>query len=201
MSKEFNPIKYAKMAKSMKKVISVFYIVSIVSLAAFVIAAVLCMALPEDYFNIRHFQNGSFSFALNGLIKYDISVSQLPADTSFRKIFTSIVGSAFLYSLAMMRIFKYLRDLLKTVADGVPFDKENPSRLVNIGAVIIGVAFLFPALNELVAGRMIDAFLLEGFSLNYSVDWFLLMTGWMVLILAGVFRYGCYLQNEYDETL
>ena len=96
---------------------------------------------------------------------------------------------------------KLLRDLLKTVAQGVPFDKENPMRLVNIASVVIGGAFLFPALNELVAGRMIDTFLLKGFSLKYSADLFLLLAGLMMLIMAGVFKYGCYLQNEYDETL
>jgi hypothetical protein len=56
-------------------------------------------------------------------------------------------------------------------------------------------------MNGLVTVNIISLLKIERFNFNLSPDLFMLFTGILILILAGVFKYGAYLQNEYDTTL
>lgn len=201
MIKKFNPDKFGRYAKIFKWIITVFYAVSIIALVVIGVLAILCVTLPNKYFNIDGLGSGNFIFKLNNMISYDIRTTALPDGVNLRKIYISIVGGTFLYALVLMQTFKHLKEILKTVVSGMPFSKENPMHFMNIAAAIIGGSFLFPSVNELVCKRMIETFQLKGFSTNYSVDLVLFITGMLLVVLAGIFRYGCYLQNEYDETL
>jgi len=41
----------------------------------------------------------------------------------------------------------------------------------------------------------------EMMGVYYSINTTMIMTGLLMLILSGIFRYGAYLQEEYDATL
>ena len=97
--------------------------------------------------------------------------------------------------------FKQVRNILKTVETGTPFEKDNTKRLSKIGTVLIIGSFLFNAMNGLVTINIIKLFEWNKYSFVYSPDLFILFTGLLILILAGIFNYGAYLQNEYDTTL
>jgi hypothetical protein len=48
---------------------------------------------------------------------------------------------------------------------------------------------------------MIQSFQITNLEINYTFDGTMLVTGFLILILAGVFKYGNFLQKEYDATL
>jgi hypothetical protein len=57
----------------------------------------------------------------------------------------------------------------------------------------------------LLEGRIVSAIIrvlqISSINFSYSMDCTLLFTGIIILILAGVFQYGNYLQEEVDSTL
>jgi len=201
MLKPMSLEKMHKSAKVFKKGMSVFYVVSIIGIVLSIIMTICTVAIPTSYFNIDHFRNGSFSIDVNGVFRYDLSGSGLPEDVNLRGIFTSIAFVAFIYSIALTIVFKELRDILATVVNKEPFDEKNAERLTKISAVIIIGSVIFNLLNGLVAGLIIDILKIEHMDVVLSINISMLLTGFLVLILAGIFKYGCYLQKEHDATV
>jgi hypothetical protein len=58
-----------------------------------------------------------------------------------------------------------------------------------------------PILQWRIAATVIQMLQINNMNATYSVDGNLLFTGILILILAGVFQYGNYLQEEVDSTL
>lgn len=201
MTRKFDPMKFNKFAKILKKATTVFYALSIIMLFIVVIIGILCVTLPEAYFSTHYFKSSNFAFEISGILRYRISESFLSSDTSFRNIFLTIAGAGSIYAISLIGIFKLLKNLLISVVNGVPFHHDNPKAIMNISYIIIAGAFIFPALNSMVSMSMLNTFQLNDFDVYYSIDLFLLMTGALLFILSGIFEYGCYLQNEYDDTI
>jgi branched-subunit amino acid ABC-type transport system permease component len=65
----------------------------------------------------------------------------------------------------------------------------------------MAAAFVIPAAEIFVAGAMIDILKIQNISTNYSINLVLILTGFMMFVLGGIFKYGSYLQHEYDETV
>jgi len=63
------------------------------------------------------------------------------------------------------------------------------------GSVILKIA------EGITAMAIIDSLEIKNVDVTFTVDGAMLLTGFLVLILAGIFRYGSYLQDEYDATL
>lgn len=71
-----------------------------------------------------------------------------------------------------------------------------------IGIVLLNASWIFKVIETVTASVIITAFSIPNISISYNiVDSTILFMGLLVLILAGVFKYGSYLQNEYDATL
>jgi hypothetical protein len=201
MLKQMSLEKMNKSAKALKTVMSVFYVASIVGIVISLIIAICSVALPNSYFSVDHFRNGGFSLDVNGIFRYDLNGSNLSSDVNMKGVFESIAFAAFVYSAAMTIIFKELRDILITVTKKEPFNEKNAERLTRISAVIIVGSVLFNFINNLVAGLIIDTLEIKYINVVTSINISMLLTGFLILILAGIFKYGCYLQKEHDETV
>jgi len=201
MKKDLDLNKVKRFAKSLRIVMNVFYWSSVVAIIIAAVLLPLINFLPKDYLTAKHFlnSNASFNFSFNGLqFSPGMSISE---NADFTPVIMSILGFVFIYGFALSVIFKQVRNILKTVETGTPFEKDNTKRLSKIGAVLIIGSFLFNAMNGLVTINIIKLFEWNKYSFVYSPDLFILFTGLLILILAGIFNYGAYLQNEYDTTL
>ncbi len=201
MTKDFDLNKVKKFSKGLRITMNVFFWASIAFITLTVIFAVAIKFLPKEYLSAKYLINNHISFDFNGGLKYFPAQGYLPENTDFTRVIVSMIGTAFTYCLALSVIFKEIRDILKTVEMGIPFEKENAKRLSRIGSVLIGGSILFNAMNGLVTVNIIKSLGIKNFDFVLSPDLFILFTGLLVLILAGVFKYGSYLQNEYDTTL
>ncbi|NMB97178.1 MAG: DUF2975 domain-containing protein [Clostridiaceae bacterium] len=103
--------------------------------------------------------------------------------------------------ILLVPALKQLVLILASVEKNSPFAVENSRRISNLGLILIISSFLLPAFEILVVKTMIDTFNIKHVSINYTVNIALILSGFLMFILSGVFNYGSYLQNEYDETV
>lgn len=164
------------------------------------IAAIILLFIPNDKFISVFGNTGSLVLTLDGIIKYDFKYSA-GSSILVKPMFNSILGMAAVSAALMVPIFNQLYKILKTVEEDKPFSIKNASRLSNIGIVLISGSFLFKIVQYFAASVVMDIINTAVVNVNYSVDITMLLIGLMLLVLAGVFKYGCHLQQEYDATV
>lgn len=97
----------------------------------------------------------------------------------------------------------HLRKIFATLAVGTPFTGENVSRIRIIGIALIAGALLknvIQIMNGIYLSRILSMPGVET-AVNTRVDLTGILMGAVVIILAEVFRYGAYLQEEQDLTV
>lgn len=193
-------LKIKRYSSNLRIVMNVFYwaaiFVSIVSL----IAAIVIVFMSDSHFSLTDKSIGNTSFYLGGLIKYHLSDAILKG-TSMKNVYIAItIMSAFL-SLLVIPVLRQTVLILKSVEEDNPFVIENAKRISVIGVILILSSFIIPAFEVVVARTMINTLKIQNLSISYSVNIILILTGFMMIILSGIFKYGSYLQNEYDETV
>lgn len=104
-------------------------------------------------------------------------------------------------SLMCLIIIYNLKLILKTVEDDHPFEKNNSKRLLIVAIVFIAGSIILKIAEGITALAIIDMLKIKNVSVVFSINGTMILTGFLVLILAGVFRYGSYLQNEYDTIV
>lgn len=191
--------KIKRYSNVLRKVMSVFYWVAVVAACGSLIAAVAIIFIPSSNFVFRNNGAGRLGFSLDGLISYDIT--EAAQGISMKNVYITILFMSVLLLLLVAIVAKQLVHILKSVENDIPFVKENAKRISTVGVVLLLSSFLIPAFGFIVARSMIDLLKIQNISLNYSVNIYLVLAGFLMLILSGIFRYGSYLQNEYDETI
>jgi Ca2+/Na+ antiporter len=94
-----------------------------------------------------------------------------------------------------------LKRILKSVVQDNPFEKGNSKNLTIIAIALIVGSLIMPLLEGRIVSAIIRVLQISSINFSYSMDCTLLFTGIIILILAGVFQYGNYLQEEVDSTL
>jgi hypothetical protein len=112
-------------------------------------------------------------------------------------LFMWISFSALMVSVVLFEV----KRILKTVITDNPFENGNSENLTVIALTLIVGSFVTPILEMRIASTVIQMLQINNMNATYSVDGNLLFTGVLILILAGVFQYGNYLQEEVDSTL
>ena len=200
MKMNVNQEKTKKMSRYLRIVMQIFYWVGLVGAVVLAVSVIVVSILPEKYFIISPKASDNIGFSIDGLINYKIS-SQTAIAILLKPIAQAISFMAAIISAGLSIIFKQISKILKTVESDRPFSEENSGRLTIIGFVLIIGSFVFKIAECIVANAMIHALNIQNVQVNYSADGFMMLTGFLILILAGVFKYGNYLQQEYDATL
>lgn len=107
------------------------------------------------------------------------------------------------FFLANLYFVKQLRDIVRTVDQGNPFDAENARRARIIGGLIVAYVVL-ESIGRLAMSGYADTMVKPaGFDLNgrIEVSWGLLIVGCTVIVLSEVFRHGAILREEQSLTV
>ena len=122
-----------------------------------------------------------------------------------RTLILAIASSMIPIIITTIVIVKMIRDLLITMECGKSFDEKNSKRLMVIGVTVI-IGSFFESLSYIIIYNlvlpMISLLRLENinFTIN-ALDGSTILLGIIIILISGIFKYGCYLQNEYDETV
>jgi FlaA1/EpsC-like NDP-sugar epimerase len=181
-------------------IIDVFFWITAVLGTVSLLFFIATFFVSEDIFTVSEIQEGWSISITGGVIRYDIDPS-LYSNINFRPFLQAILPTAVVTSLMFLIIAYNLRLILKTVADDHPFEKSNSKRLLIIGIVFIAGSIISGITEGITAQAVIDTLKIKNASAVFTINVAMLLTGFLILILAGIFRYGSYLQSEYDTTV
>lgn len=189
--------KVRKTAKILRAIMDVFFWVTIISGMGIVS---LCILVLIGALTIPKTESMTISLVLNGLISYkvDRSMYELPI---LRPVILRFIPTVSLVVLMAATIFRQVRNILKTVVQDCPFAEENAKRLFIIAFSLITGSVLINVAQYLLVVAAVQSLQINCLQVSYATDLTMLTTGLLILILAGVFKYGCFLQKEYDATL
>ena len=193
-------VKMKMLAKVLKNVSNILFWVTVVGFVLFLLASISISLIPRENLIISPNLSGSLQTSIGGsmVVKFDLEklgVIQIKSvlQALFMWIsFVSLMGSVLLYEL---------KRILKNVVADNPFEKGNSKNLTVIAITLLVGSLLMPIFEGRIAMAVIDVLKISNFNTNFMIDWNLLMSGILILILAGVFQYGNYLQEEVDSTL
>jgi hypothetical protein len=172
--------------------------------------AVLVFLPAAIYLSVRG--GGNLTYALppgfrlgyiDGVISYNLALAAgTVAPPRMTGILIQIFFSSAVCSAVFGAILLYLSGVLGMVEKGLPFDRGNARRIASIGFIFLVGSVMVGTAQASVANIIVHALnLTDLVSVNYTANTTMLSTGLLMLILSGVFRYGSYLQEEYDATL
>ena len=193
-------LRIKRYSHNLRIVMNVFYWVTIVAACGCLIAAIVIKFIPDSHFALSERSIGHLGFSLDGLIKYNLNSAAFQG-INMKNIYIAITIMSALISFLIIPVLKQIVLILKSVEEDKPFTKENAKRILIIGIIFILSSFMIPAFEVFVARTMIDTLKIQNVSTNYTVNIILIVTGFMMFILSSIFKYGSYLQHEYDETV
>jgi hypothetical protein len=220
MKKVFNTDKFKKLANLLQVIMNVFYWIAIAGMMLAVIIVPVVLLLTGGDLSVKHLfdmitgiakingvnevsDSGNFNISLDTVKGFSIMLPNLsiPSNADLTKVFISIVTTLFIYCLSLAVLFKEIRDILKTVATNTPFEETNSKRLLVIGSVLTVSSILFNFMTNIIFVSFLKMLDIKNIDVSGGIDMFMFLTGVFMLILSGVFKYGAYLQKEFDETL
>jgi len=191
--------KLKRLAKIMKVIFNVFFWAAVVLGAISFLIFIVTFFIPENIFILPKAQVESISI-IAGVIEFKIDPN-LYNNVNFKPFLQAIFPMTTVISLMLLIIAHNLRLILKTIAKDCPFERSNSKRLLIIGIVLMVGSVVLKFVEGIVVLAIIDMLKIKNIDVIFTVDGAMLLTGFLILILAGVFRYGSYLQEEYDATL
>lgn len=110
--------------------------------------------------------------------------------------FTGIMNIAFYQYIQIQ-----LRNVIRDVKNATPFSKKNVMFLKRVAYAFLIASILLPLINNWLFATALNTFEIYNATIGFSMNFQSLFTGALVLILAYVFDYGSYLQEEHDMTV
>ena len=193
-------VKLKLLARVLEIICSILFWVTAVGFCIFLLGNIALAFIPAKSVVIDANTSGSLSTTLGGTMffKFEPQVSgEIIIKPFLQAFFSWIAVAALMVSVILFEV----KRVLKSVIQNNPFKIGNSKNLTVIAAVLIIGSFIVPFLEGRVVSEIIRALQISNINFSYSMDGTLLFTGIIILILAGVFQYGNYLQEEVDSTL
>lgn len=200
MSQEAELVQTRKMARTIGKIVNFLFWLLVIASAASVCGMVYLAFLPAERLADAA-QAGNLSFVGPRWFTFRVPLESLTGD-AIKTIMFVVVSMLMISALSWSLILRQLRSILKTVERNRPFTEENARRISVIGWILVVGSVVFSVAKAIageVAVRALDV--VPGMTVTFQWDVSLALAGFCLLILAGVFRYGAYLQEEYDTTV
>jgi hypothetical protein len=187
------------LAKVLKIICNIGFWITAVGFVLFLLASIFISLIPKELLVIPANMSGSLSATFGSMMfKFDPqTIGDIMIKSFLQALFMWISVGALMVSIVL---FVVKRILTAVIRDN-PFEKGNSKNLTVISLVLIAGSFIVPFMEGRIAAAIIQTLKIDSIHFSYSMDGNLLFTGILILILAGVFQYGNYLQEEVDSTL
>jgi Protein of unknown function (DUF2975) len=193
-------VKMKMLAKILNVICNILFWVAAVGFCIFLLGNIVLVFVPAKSIVLNASTSGSLSATLGGTMffKFNPQVSgNLLIKPFLQAFFAWIAVEALMMSVILFEV----KRILKSVVQDNPFEKGNSKNLTIIAISLIVGACIMPLLEGRIFSAIIRVLQISNINFSYSIDCTLLFTGIIILILAGVFQYGNYLQEEVDSTL
>lgn len=191
--------KVKKYSHNLKIVLNVFYWVAIIFTCASFLATIVVFFLSDTRFILGESNITQSGFSLDGILRFNFV--EVPNKALLKNLYLSIFIMSSFVGILISFVLKQIVLILHSLDNDKPFDQKNAKRISIIGVVLILSSFIFPLFKVIIAKAMVETLNMQNVGINYSINITMLITGFMLAILSGIFNYGTYLQYEYDETV
>ena len=155
---------------------------------------------PKDNLVIPANVSGSLQATFGGTMEFKFdppATGDIMIKPFLQALFMWMSFGALMVSVILFEV----KRILKSVEVDNPFEKGNSKNLTVIAIALMAGSILVPIFEGGIGNVIIETLKISNMHISYSLDGNLLFTGILILILAGVFKYGNYLQEEVDSTL
>ncbi|WP_088185790.1 DUF2975 domain-containing protein [Desulfosporosinus sp. FKA] len=193
-------------ATILHKIIILIFFLGIISVFAVLSASVYFSFASPDKFNaVKGNLDWSISYTLeNGstffiIIPFKIMQPLGPRMFSAKDALITYLLSSLLGFTLILYGIKQIANILKSTANDItPFTLGNAKNLRKLTYSIITYSLLSDTLSNVLCSLFVTKiFWVELSNIHFSA----LLLGGLIFIIAEIFQYGVYLQNEYDTTL
>lgn len=119
--------------------------------------------------------------------------------------------TATIYIAILLMIIVQVRNILSNLSKGIVFSLANSKKMERIAYCVIVLSLTVNAFRTYTVylimqqfqleSRFVETGLIKGISYHFTgIHWTLLLCGVVIWTFARIFRYGAFLQDEYDAT-
>ncbi|MDR3602351.1 MAG: DUF2975 domain-containing protein [Desulfosporosinus sp.] len=194
-----------KRADKIQKVIALIFILGVILFFAALIGFVVLFFASSEKFNaVRGNLDWSINYELAKSSSFFITIPHkiLPISTS--RFSAKYAGLTSLFSLLINLSFtlygiKQVGNILKSMANDItPFIMDNVKRLNKLAYIII----IYSVAVDILSNLFVSIFVTKIFFLDLSnIHLSGVLVGGLILVIADIFKYGVFLQKEFDTTL
>lgn len=117
---------------------------------------------------------------------------------------TLIISACLIYEI-ILAVFLFmiiqLKGIIKFVRNKQPFSKTCIKYIQYLAYGIIIYSLIDGVLGSILDFLFVRTFQLSEQEITFQFDFGLVIPGLLILLLSNIFKYGAYLQEEYDSTL
>ena len=192
-------VKMKMLAKILNVICKIVFWITAVGFVLFLLASIIISRVPAKDMDISVNMSGYLNTTFGQtMFKF---IPPTNGHIMIKSFLQALLMYISLAALMVAVIVFEVKGILKTVVADNPFEKGNSRNLTVIALVLVAGSVIVPILQWRIAATVIQMLNINNMNATYSVDGNLLFTGILILILAGVFQYGNYLQEEVDSTL
>lgn len=195
-----------KRASAIQKVISVILFFGVIlSFVALIVAVFLFFASPDKFNAVRGNLDWSINYTLTNSSHFSINIPfkliQPLNSNMFSAKYAAIISfvTIFLRTSLILYGINQVANILKSTANDItPFIMANVVRLKKLAYSII----TYSVAADLLSNLLYSIFVTKIFFLNLSnIHLSGVLIGGLIFVIADIFKYGAFLQQEFDTTL
>ncbi|MGS0972149.1 MAG: DUF2975 domain-containing protein [Candidatus Izemoplasmataceae bacterium] len=199
MKTKFDQKNFNLILKSTLVLTKITQIIMIIGIASLVLLSLGVLVIPSELYNIDLSEIDAFRMNI-GTLDMRIPIESMSGTLNIRYLIIFASATLLVYLGSFLYLFRKVEAFLLHVKKGTPFADENIHMMYHIGKVLVALSVILPVITLPFAWRIAHLLPLD-ITVNLEINLGLLVLGFVVLLLASIFNYGAYLQEEYDQTV
>ena len=211
MEKTIQSKEFQLLTKGLRTIFTIIMVLMIFSMALMAVIWVGAMIVSENDVNVWLAKASvTASIHFEGLEM--LLSEQTVQDMHYSKIaVVKLLLTATIYITILFLMVVQVRNILNNLSKGIIFSLDNSKKIERIAYCVIVLSLTVNAFRTYIVYLMMQPFKLEslfvqtdfitGISYHFTnINWTLLLCGLVIWTIARIFRYGAFLQDEYDAT-
>ena len=199
------------LTKGLRTIFTIIMVLMIFSLTMIAIFFVGVMVVTEQEMN--HFlAKGSVTASIHFEGLEMMLADQVARNIHYtKKDIVTLLFTATIYIAILLLMVIQVRNVLSNLSKGIIFALATSKKIERIAYGVIVLSLTVNAFRTYIVYLMMQQFKLEslfvkadiikGISYHFTgINWTLLLCGLVIWTIARIFRYGAFLQDEYDAT-
>jgi hypothetical protein len=200
MKNKMNVKAYKKLTRIVRVIIQALFWICAALGGLTILSNIVFIFIPQHFFELNDNIARHVTITTGGFLKYSYELAPNIV-MNLKPLINVISVLVIISSVLMLPILYQLNNILKNVENDLPFAPGNAHSLSIIGYMIAIGTFVLPLAEALVGTMIMNIIKVPNITVNYSINFYMLIMSFFIFILAGIFKYGNYLQQEYDTTL